>query len=68
MYIDIIWKTALPVLIGLFVIAAFVMNGSAQGSNRIGHSSESRGVTRSAPASLVCNTLYPIPCAYVQPW
>jgi hypothetical protein len=67
MYIDIIWKTALPTLIGLFVIAAFVMNGSAQG-NGIAHSSESRSVTRSAPASSVCNILYPVPCAYVQPW
>ena len=63
MYIDIIWKVALPTLIGLFVIAAVVMNSSAQRS-----AIESRDVTRSAPARLVCNSLYPAPCAFVQPW
>jgi hypothetical protein len=63
MYIDIIWKTALPTLIGLFVIAAVVMNGTAQG-----YGVESRDVTRNAPVRLVCNSLYPAPCAFVQPW
>jgi hypothetical protein len=29
MYIDIIWKTALPALIGLFAVAAVVMNSNA---------------------------------------
>ena len=63
MYIDIIWKTALPTLIGLFGIAAVVMNSNAQGSGI-----ESRDMTRSAPPRLVCNSLYPAPCAFVQPW
>ena len=67
MYIDIIWKTALPTLMGLFVIAAVVMN-SAQGSGIAHRSTESRGVARDAPVSLVCNALYPAPCAFVQPW
>jgi hypothetical protein len=58
MYIDIIWKTALFTFIGLFVIAAVVMNSSAV----------SRGVTRSAPTSSVCNILYPTPCNSVEPW
>jgi hypothetical protein len=31
MYIDIIWKTALPALIGLFAVAAVVMNSDAVG-------------------------------------
>jgi hypothetical protein len=31
MYIDIIWKTALPALIGLFAVAAVVMNSNAVG-------------------------------------
>jgi hypothetical protein len=31
-------------------------------------SAESRVITRTAPASSVCNILYPVPCAYVQPW
>jgi hypothetical protein len=55
MYIDIIWKTALPVLIGLFAIATVVMNGSA----------ESRGlVANNAAADLVdCNIRDPYsPC------
>ena len=64
MYIDVIWKTALPSLLGFFVIAAVVM--STQGSG-IAHSSpESRGVTRSAPASSVCNILYPVPCDFLE--
>jgi hypothetical protein len=68
MYIDIIWKTLLPTLIGLFVIAAIVINSSAHGSSIAHSNTESRAVTRSAPASSVCNILYPVPCAYVQPW
>jgi hypothetical protein len=63
MYIDITWKICLPALIGLFAIAIVVMNSTASVA-RTG--TESRGVTRSAPASSVCNILYPIPCAYVQ--
>jgi hypothetical protein len=64
MYIDITWKTALPALIGLFVIATVVMNSGAVARS----STESRGVTRSAQPSSVCNILYPVPCAFVQPW
>jgi hypothetical protein len=64
MYIDITWKTALPALIGLFAIAAVVMNSDAVARS----SAESRVVSRSAPASSACNILYPVPCAYVQPW
>jgi hypothetical protein len=55
MYIDITWKIALPALVGLFVIATVVMNGSA----------ESRGlVARSAAVDLVeCNIHDPYsPC------
>jgi hypothetical protein len=63
MYIDITWKIALPTLVGLFVIAIVVMNSSAVARS----SAESRAVTRSAPASSVCNILYPVPCAFVQP-
>jgi hypothetical protein len=58
MYMDIILKTALFALIGLFVIATVVMNSSAV----------SRGVSRSAPTSSVCNILYPAPCNSVEPW
>ena len=65
MYIDITWKTALPALIGLFAIAIVVMNGTAVGRDV---DTQSTGITRSAPASSVCNILYPIPCAFVQPW
>jgi hypothetical protein len=66
MYVDVIWKTALPSLLGFFAIAAVVMNSSTQGSG-IAHSSpESRGVTRSAPASSVCNVLYPVPCDFLE--
>ena len=64
MYIDITWKTALPALVGLFAVATVVMNSGAVASS----SAESRVVTRSAPASSVCNILYPVPCSYVQPW
>jgi hypothetical protein len=40
-----------------------VMNSSA-----VAHSNrESRSITRTAPASSVCNVLYPVPCAFVQP-
>jgi hypothetical protein len=42
-----------------------VMNSSSAVARS---SAESRVVTRSAPASSVCNILYPVPCAYVQPW
>jgi hypothetical protein len=63
MYIDITWKTALPALIGLFAVATVVMNSGAVA----GSSTESKAATRSAPASSVCNVLYPVPCAYVQP-
>jgi hypothetical protein len=63
MYIDITWKIALPVLVGLFVIATVVMNSGAIARS----GTEGRGVTRSAPPSSVCNILYPVPCAYVQP-
>jgi hypothetical protein len=66
MYIDIIWKIVLPALIGLFVIAAVVMNSSAQGRGIAHSSTESRGVTRSAPARSVCSILYPVPCASNQ--
>jgi len=58
MYMDIILKTALFSLIGLFVIATVVMNSGAV----------TRGVTRSAPTSSVCNVLYPAPCNFVEPW
>jgi len=63
MYIDITWKIALPAFVGLFVIATVVMNSGAVARS----SNESRGITRSAPPSSVCNILYPVPCAYVQP-
>jgi hypothetical protein len=54
MYIDIIWKTALPALIGLFAISTVVMNSSAV----------DKGVTRSAAVGLVdCNVRDPFsPC------
>jgi hypothetical protein len=55
------WKIGLPALVGLFVTAAVVMNSSA-----VAHTRESRSITR-APASSVCNVLYPVPCASVQP-
>lgn len=62
MYIDITWKIGLPALVGLFVTAAVVMNSSA-----VAHGNrESRSITRTAPASSVCNVLYPVPCAFVQ--
>jgi hypothetical protein len=64
MYIDITWKIALPALVGLFAIATVVMNSGAVARS----STESGGVSRSAPGSSVCNILYPVPCAYVQPW
>jgi hypothetical protein len=68
MYIDIIWKTALPALIGLFVISTVVMNSSSAQSRGIARTStQSTDTTRSAPANSVCNILYPIPCAFVQP-
>jgi hypothetical protein len=53
-YIDIIWKTALPALIGLFAVAAVVMNGTAVG----------KGSARSAPVGLAdCNIHDPFsPC------
>jgi hypothetical protein len=66
MYMDVIWRSALPSLLGFFVIAAVVMNSSTQGGG-IAHSSpESRGVTRSAPASSVCNILYQVPCDFLE--
>jgi hypothetical protein len=54
MYIDIIWKTALPALVGLFAIATVVMNGSATG----------KSVARSAAVGLAdCNIHDPFsPC------
>lgn len=54
MYIDIIWKIALPIFIGLFVIAPVAMNSSAA----------SKGVTHSAATGLVdCNIRGPYsPC------
>jgi len=54
MYIDIIWKVALPALIGLFAIAAVVMNSSAVG----------RGADRGTSIDLVnCNIHDPFsPC------
>jgi hypothetical protein len=54
MYIDIIWKTALPALIGLFAIATVVMNSSAVG----------RGVPRGEAVETVeCNIHDPFsPC------
>ena len=55
MYIDITWKIALPALVGLFVIATVVMNGSAE-SRRL--------VARSTAVGLVdCNIRDPYsPC------
>jgi hypothetical protein len=64
MHIDITWKLALPALVGLFVIATVVMNSSAVARS----STESRPVTRSGPASSVCDILYPVRCSFVQPW
>jgi hypothetical protein len=64
MYIDITWKIALPALVGLFVLATIVMNNTAVARS----STESKVATRGAPASSVCNILYPVPCSYVQPW
>jgi hypothetical protein len=64
MYIDLTWKIALPALIGLFIIATVVMNSGAIAQSR----PDSRGATRSTSTSSVCNVLYPVPCAYVQPW
>jgi hypothetical protein len=61
---EITWKAALFAIIGLFVLATVVMNNSAVARS----STESKVGTRSAPASSVCNILYPVPCAYVQPW
>jgi hypothetical protein len=63
MYMEITLKAALFMLIGLFAIAPVVMNSSA-----VARSSAGRVVTHSAPASSVCNVLYPVPCTYVQPW
>jgi hypothetical protein len=68
MYIDVTWKIGLPALIGLFVIATVVMNSSSAQSRGISRTSTpSTGITRSAPANSVCNILYPVPCAFVQP-
>jgi hypothetical protein len=45
-----------------------VMNsGSAQSRGIARTSTQSTGITRSAPANSVCNILYPVPCAFVQP-
>ena len=70
MYIDITWKIALPALVGLSVIATVVMNSSSAESRGIARTStQSTGVTRSASSpSSVCNILYPVPCAYIQPY
>ena len=38
MYIDITWKIALPALVGLFVIATVVMNGSAESRGLVARS------------------------------
>jgi hypothetical protein len=68
MYIDITWKIALPAFVGLFVIATVVMNSSSAQSKGIARAStQSIGITRSAPTGSVCNILYPVPCAFVQP-
>jgi hypothetical protein len=68
MYIDITWKIALPALVGLVVIATVVMNSSGAESRGIARTSaQSTGVTRSALPSSVCNILYPVPCAFIQP-
>jgi hypothetical protein len=64
MYIDITWKIALPALVGIFVLATIVMSNSAVARS----STESKVATRNAPASSVCNILYPAPCGYDQPW
>jgi hypothetical protein len=64
MYLEIAWKAALFTLIGLFVLATVVMNNSAVARS----STESKVATRSAPASSVCDILYPVPCSFVQPW
>jgi hypothetical protein len=64
MYLEITCKAVLFTLIGLFAIAPVVMNNSAVALS----STESKVATRGAPASSVCNILYPVPCAYVQPW
>jgi hypothetical protein len=37
MYIDIIWKIALPILIGLFVTASLVMNSGAESRSAVVH-------------------------------
>jgi hypothetical protein len=65
MYLEITCKAVLFTLIGLFAIAPVVMNSSSAVARS---SAESRVVTRSPPASSVCNIIYPVPCAYVQPW
>ena len=65
MYMEITCKAALFALIGLFAIAPVVMNSRSAVARS---SAESRVITRTAPASSVCNILYPVPCAYVQPW
>jgi hypothetical protein len=54
MYIDIIWKTALPALIGIFAVATVVMNNNAVG----------KGTARSASVSRAdCNIHDPLsPC------
>jgi hypothetical protein len=64
MYMDTTWKAALFTIIGLFVLATVVMDNSAVARNSI----ESKVATRVAPASSVCDILYPVPCSYVQPW
>ena len=64
MSMEITWKAALLTVIGLFVLATVVMNNSAVARS----STESKVATRSAPASSVCNILFPAPCSYVQPW
>jgi len=57
MYIDIIWKTALPALIGLFAVAAVVMNSSAVG----------RGADRSTAIGLVnCNIHDPFSACFAD--
>jgi hypothetical protein len=67
MYIDIIWKTALPTLIGLFVIATVVMNSTSAHSRGIARTStQSAPITGGAPASSVCNILYQVPCDFLE--
>jgi hypothetical protein len=64
MYMEITWKAALFTLIGLFVLATVVMNTSAVARS----STESKVAAGVAPASSICNILYPVPCSYVLPW